>query len=91
MIRKLTEKDREAVFDLIQEKPAENLFIIGDLEAFGFEEDFQEIWGDFTENEKLRAVLLRYNINFIPYAAGDFDVHRIHLINSCPAGCKCTG
>jgi uncharacterized protein len=92
MIRKLTEKDREAVFELIQEKPAENLFIIGDLEAFGFEEDFQEIWGDFTGNGNLRAVLLRYNINFIPYAAGDFDVEGFaEIINHHPKVTQLSG
>nr|WP_239540975.1 GNAT family N-acetyltransferase [Pullulanibacillus pueri] len=54
--------------------PAENLFIIGDIEAYGFDQAFQEVWGDFDESGKLRGVLLRYNQNYIPYAPGAFDV-----------------
>ncbi|WP_077614843.1 GNAT family N-acetyltransferase [Caenibacillus caldisaponilyticus] len=74
MIRKLTEADRELCLDFVGAKPAENLFIIGDIEAFGFDQDFQEIWGDFGEDGRLRAVLLRYEKNAIPYAEGDYDV-----------------
>ena len=73
MIRKLSENDRAACMELVCNKPDENLFIIGDIEAYGFDKDFQEVWGDFSEDNELRAVLLRYNINFIPYAEGDFD------------------
>ncbi len=51
-----------------------NLFIIGDIEAFGYEQEFQELWGDFDENGRLRAVLLRFYDSYIPYAPGDFDI-----------------
>nr|WP_091497944.1 GNAT family N-acetyltransferase [Amphibacillus marinus] len=68
MIRKLLEADDQAVKALIMQQPAENLFIIGDLEAFGYEQDFQEIWGDFDHNSQLKAVLLRYEENFIPFS-----------------------
>lgn len=54
-----------------------NLFIIGDIESFGFGADFQEVWGDFDASGRLRAVLLRYYGSFIPYAPGDFDVEGI--------------
>lgn len=92
MIRKLTENDRDACFQLVKKKPAENLFIIGDLEAFGFEQDFQEIWGDFTEDGGLRAVLLRYNINFIPYAEGPFDAQGFaEIINHHPEAKQLSG
>jgi len=67
MIRKLVEKDRENVLGFLSEEPSINLFMIGDIEAFGFEEDFQELWGQFTEEGILEGVLLRFNENFIPY------------------------
>ncbi|MBD3107504.1 GNAT family N-acetyltransferase [Bacillus sp. AGMB 02131] len=73
MIRKLTENDHEAVMALVGEKPAENLFIIGDIEAYGYESDIQELWGQF-ENDRLIAVLLRYKTSFIPYSSGSYDV-----------------
>ncbi len=52
---------------------AENLFIIGDIEAFGYEQPFQKLWGDFSESGELRAVLLKYEKNYIPYAPGVFN------------------
>jgi predicted GNAT family acetyltransferase len=75
MIRQLTEADHEACFDLVKEQAAENLFIIGDIEAYGYDQDFQKLWGDFDENGELRAVLLKYQENYIPYAKPqrDFD------------------
>ncbi len=73
MIRQLTQADDPAVQQLIRQKPAENLFIIGDVEAFGYEEDFQTLWGEFDDDGKLQAVLLKYEENFIPFSLGAFD------------------
>lgn len=73
MIRQLTERDDAMTQALIQQKPAENLFIIGDIEGFGYAEDFQQIWGDFDKTNQLRAILLKYEKNYIPFALGDFD------------------
>lgn len=73
MIRKLTNVDKEQVMALVGPKPAENLFIIGDIEAYGFESDIQELWGQF-EDEQLIAVLLRYDQNYIPYSETTYDV-----------------
>lgn len=73
MIRQLTEKDRALTMDFVSEKPAENLFIIGDIEGYGFHSNIQTLWGDFNETGNLRAVLLKYDKNFILYAPGDFD------------------
>lgn len=74
MIRKLMQKDHEIVQTLLQQEPTYNLFIIGDIEAYGYESEFQELWGDFTTDGNLRAVLLRYHQSFIPYGKGNFDV-----------------
>ena len=73
MIRLLTASDHEVCMALVQQHPAENLFIIGDIEAFGYDQPFQKIWGQF-EDDKLIAVLLKYEGNYIPYAQGPFDV-----------------
>ncbi|SET35823.1 hypothetical protein SAMN05421676_104159 [Salinibacillus kushneri] len=77
MIRALTEKDRDICLAFVNEKPAENLFIIGDIEAFGFQEEFQDLWGDFDEQGHLQSVLLRYRQNYIVYAPGKFDAQGI--------------
>ncbi|CAM4023428.1 GNAT family N-acetyltransferase [Mesobacillus thioparans] len=70
MIRKLRDTDNEAVMMFLKEEPALNLFIIGDIEAFGYESDFQELWGFFHKGE-LSGVLLRFHNSFIPYAKND--------------------
>ena len=49
MIRQLVEEDRKVTLDFVSQKPAENLFIIGDIEAYGFTNPIQKLWGDFVE------------------------------------------
>ncbi len=67
MIRLLNENDRAEVLDFLSAEPSINLFIIGDIEAFGFQEDFQTLWGQYTEDGALEGVLLRYHESFITY------------------------
>ncbi|WP_328585888.1 hypothetical protein [Rossellomorea aquimaris] len=84
MVRVLTQENDRQCQQLIQKEPAENLFIIGDIEAFGYEQDFQKIWGDFDEDGNLRGILLKYRENFIPYSPGEFDAEGFAaIINSC--------
>lgn len=66
-LQKCTEVDRSDVLEFVFDEPAINLFIIGDIEAFGFEEPFQEVWMSKNEDDKIDAVLLRFNESFIPY------------------------
>ncbi|MEC1179817.1 GNAT family N-acetyltransferase [Metasolibacillus meyeri] len=73
MIRLLTAADHDICMELVQQQPAENLFIIGDIEAFGYDQPFQKIWGQFEE-DKLIAVLLKYESNYVPYTQEAFDV-----------------
>ncbi|MFD1739851.1 hypothetical protein ACFSCX_25630 [Bacillus salitolerans] len=74
MIRKLNEQDHEVVFPFLSKEASFNLFILGDIEAFGYETDFQELWGQFDEEGNIQAVLLRYHETFTPYASGKIDV-----------------
>lgn len=76
MIRKLREEDRQITLDFLSEEAAINLFIIGDIENFGFYEDFQELWGSFDDvSGNLEGVLLRYNESYIPYYKdSNFDI-----------------
>ncbi|QBS36912.1 GNAT family N-acetyltransferase [Thermaerobacter sp. FW80] len=80
MIRRLNEADRQPVFDFLAEESAFNLFILADIQNYGFETDFQAVWGDFDECGRLRAVLLRYFRSFIPYGRGDFDAEGLARI-----------
>lgn len=74
MIRKLTESDHSKAFSFLSEEPSINLFILGDIEAFGYHSDFQELWAEFDENSQIRAILLRFYQSYIAYAKGAFDV-----------------
>jgi uncharacterized protein len=73
MIRRLNESDHDDCFKLIKTMPAENLFIIGDIEAYGFEQEFQKVWGEFNESGELVAILLKFEENYIPFAAASFN------------------
>ncbi|WP_283152899.1 GNAT family N-acetyltransferase [Guptibacillus hwajinpoensis] len=73
MIRRLTENDHLQCLSLLTPHAAENLFILGDIEAYGYDQPFQKLWGDFLEDGTLRAVLLKYEKNYIPFAPDDFD------------------
>ncbi len=85
MIRKLEEKDRKETLEFLSVEPSINLFAIGDIESFGFDEDFQEVWGYFYNNN-LIGVLLRYHQNFIPYwQRNDFNPNEfIDIIKNSP-------
>ncbi|MFP3916987.1 hypothetical protein U5N28_04175 [Lysinibacillus telephonicus] len=83
MIRKLSKEDHELLMELVNKKAAENLFIIGDVEAFGYDAEFQTLWGQFNDLGELIAVLLKFENNYIPYAKGQFDVEEFaNIINS---------
>lgn len=43
MIRKLSNKDHPEVMNFLNKDPSLNLFIIGDIESFGFETSFQSL------------------------------------------------
>ena len=73
MIRKLTKRDDEQVMKLVLPEASINLFIIGDIEMYGYEADFQELWGDFDKHHQLRGILLRYYEYFIVYGLEDYD------------------
>ncbi|WP_442593953.1 GNAT family N-acetyltransferase [Neobacillus sp. D3-1R] len=74
MIQKLTKQHHDEVMKFLSTEPSINLFIIGDIEAFGYETDFQELWGELDEKNEIKAVLLRFYNSFIPYAKADFDI-----------------
>ncbi|RTQ95655.1 GNAT family N-acetyltransferase [Lysinibacillus telephonicus] len=83
MIRKPSKEDHELLMELVNKKAAENLFIIGDVEAFGYDAEFQTLWGQFNDLGELIAVLLKFENNYIPYAKGQFDVEEFaNIINS---------
>ncbi len=72
MIRPLHEADRAATVALLEAAPYWNLYLLGNLESLGFEEEFCQFWGDFAGAE-LRAVLNRYMHGWSIYGQEDAD------------------
>lgn len=72
MIRKLHQSDNEVVMNVLSKDKSYNIFLIGDIEAFGYEESFQTVYGDFV-NDELISVLLVYYDNICFYSTGDFN------------------
>jgi uncharacterized protein len=73
MFRKLNSGDKDSLFRFLDKDRAFNLFIYGDVENYGFDTDFQELWAEFEEGEYI-AVLLKYKNFAIVYADGNFNV-----------------
>ncbi len=74
MLRKLTEKDRDKVMEFVSAEPSYNAFIIGDVENFGFDFDFQEVWADVDSNGCILCLMLRYYTNNVVYAKTQDDL-----------------
>lgn len=71
MIRKLDATDNLTVMDYITKEKEFNLFLIGDIENFGYDKDFQSLWGEFDNNGNLKGVLLKFYENRIFYSDGE--------------------
>lgn len=77
MILKLKQKDKEEVLKYLEKESAVNLFIIGDIENYGMEAPFMELWADI-KGQCLKAILLRYYNYFTFYSRdNDYDVRGI--------------
>jgi uncharacterized protein len=74
MIVKLNENHKEELLQLVLKEKELNLFIIGDIENYGFNEEFLDFWGEFNENQEIIAVLMRFYEDFVVYSTGEFDV-----------------
>lgn len=91
MMKKLTKKDHKQVFSFLKEEAALNLFIIGDIEAFGYDTDFQELWGVFKEDGTLKSILLRFHDSFIPYSNEEFAASDYEALLSAYKPLKLSG
>ncbi|GAU78907.1 GNAT family N-acetyltransferase [Fusibacter sp. 3D3] len=76
MLIKAKEMNRKEILAYCIDEPSINLFIIGDIELYGFDLDFQEIWIQ-KELETINGILLRYHENFILYSKGKMNFTEI--------------
>lgn len=73
MLKQFSKKNKKELLKFLLKEKEWNLFIIGDLLNFGFEEDFLEYWGDYDVEGVLSAVLMRFYDSFIIYAQRTYD------------------
>jgi predicted GNAT family acetyltransferase len=73
MIRLLTNNDHNVLMKYILQDKDLNPFIIGDIENYGYDKEFQKVWGEFDNESNLTAVMLKHFRNFILYSKSDFD------------------
>ena len=66
-MRKLTEQDRSRVMEYVSHEPEYNLFILGDVENFGFDHPDLEVFAQ-EEGNRWRCLLLRYLDNYVLYS-----------------------
>ena len=72
MLTKASEKDRKEIINYCLSEPIINIFIIGDIENFGFSSEFQDIWYQ-RKNNKIVGLILRYHNSLIVYSK-DLDM-----------------
>lgn len=82
MIKKLTKSDEAKVLEYLYQEPSINIFIIGDIELFGFEVDYQDIYAEY-KNDEIISVLLRYKDSIVYYShIKYFNVAYLEIIKS---------
>ncbi len=67
MIRLLKYEDNNTVLEYLNKDPLFNLFMISDVESFGYDSEFQKVWGEY-EDDSLVAILLYYRKSFVYYS-----------------------
>lgn len=68
MIRKLREEDRNQILNYLYQDSSFNIFIIGDIEAFGFDKDWQTVYAEFDDKNNVISTLLFYRDNAVYYS-----------------------
>ena len=67
MLQKATENDRARIVQYCAPEAHINLFLLADIENFGFDSDVQDVWLQ-TKDARITGVVLRYFENYIYYA-----------------------
>jgi len=75
MVRKANAQDNTKIMEYLKAEQSINLFIIGDIENFGYDNDFLNLWIELDSFNNIKAVLLRYYGSFIPYSKTEFNVN----------------
>lgn len=67
MLVKATSADREKLLAYLSDEACANIFLIGDINLYGFDQDFQEVYYQMNHDE-MCAVLVIYHGGFVIYS-----------------------
>ena len=83
MIIKVDDTYHSKVINYLKREPDFNLFIIGDIERYGYDNYCLDIWAGIDKKGHIEGVLLRYFEYLIFYSRGKFNIDAFaNLINS---------
>ena len=82
MIIKVDDTYHSKVINYLKREPDFNLFIIGDIERYGYDNYFLDVWAGIDNKGRIEGVLLRYFEYLIFYSQGKFNIDEFaNLIN----------
>jgi len=67
-VQKINKSNCKEVLDFIQSEAVYNVYILGDLHHYGFENDFLSLYVTSGTSNRPRGVLMHYRDNFVYYA-----------------------
>lgn len=82
MIIKLNAKYHHMVMEYLKKEPEFNLFIIGDIERYGYDNYFLNIWADINKKGCIQGVLLKYFEFLIFYSDGKSNIDGFYKLIS---------
>lgn len=71
MIRKLTIKDHQQVLNYLQVLPSFSLFLVADIEKYGYDGHVFTVWGVFNQAQELLYVFGKYYNTLVVYSNAD--------------------
>ena len=83
MIIKLNDSYHNKVINYLKREKDFNLFIIGDISRYGYNNHFLDIWASIDKKGNIEGILLKYFEYLICYSQGNFDIDEIsNFINN---------
>ncbi|HOW37784.1 MAG TPA: GNAT family N-acetyltransferase [Bacillota bacterium] len=78
MFRKAHPDECPKILAFARQEPVMNLFLIGDLEFYGMDPEFIEVWTESDSDDTYQTILLRYHRNFLLYSCTqDYDPREV--------------
>ena len=74
MIIKLNDTYHSKAINYLKKDKDFNLFIIGDIERYGYDNYFLDIWASIDKKGNIEGILLKYFEYLIFYSQGKFNI-----------------